>query len=84
MFALELDGLDDASARLEAYPAALAAALDAKAAELAAALVDLVQNDKLSGGVLNMRSGALRDSIAAEHLGGSGWTSLLRSAPKAT
>jgi hypothetical protein len=66
MFALELDGLDDASARLEAYPAALAAALDAKAAELAAALVDLIQNDKLSGGVLNMRSGALRDSIAAE------------------
>jgi phage gpG-like protein len=66
MFALELDGLDDASARLEAYPAALAAALDAKAAELAAALVDLIQNDKLSGGVLNMRSGALRDSIAVE------------------
>jgi phage gpG-like protein len=66
MFALELDGLDDASARLEAYPAALAAALDAKAAELAEALVDLIQNDKLSGGVLNMRSGALRDSIAAE------------------
>ena len=65
MFALTLDGLEDASARLEAYPAALAAALDAKAAELAAALVDLVQNDKLSGAVLNLRSGALRDSIVA-------------------
>jgi phage gpG-like protein len=65
MFALTLDGLEDASARLEAYPAALAAALDAKAAELAAALVDLVQNDKLSGAVLNVGSGALRDSIVA-------------------
>jgi phage gpG-like protein len=65
MFALTLDGLEDASARLEAYPAALAASLDAKAAELAAALVDLVQNDKLSGAVLNLRSGALRDSIVA-------------------
>jgi phage gpG-like protein len=65
MFALELDGLEDASARLEAYPAALTAALDAKVAELAAALVDLVQNDKLSGAVLNIRSGALRDSIVA-------------------
>jgi phage gpG-like protein len=65
MFALTLDGLEEASARLEAYPAALAAALDAKAAELAAALVDLVQNDKLSGAVLNVGSGALRDSIVA-------------------
>ncbi len=65
MFALTLDGLEDASGRLEAYPAALAAALDAKAAELAAALVDLIQNDKLSGAVLNLRSGALRDSIVA-------------------
>jgi phage gpG-like protein len=65
MFALELDGLEEASERLEAYPAAVAAALEAKAAELAAALVDLIQNDKLSGGVLGMRSGALRDSITA-------------------
>jgi len=65
MLALELDGLEEASARFEAYPAALAAELDAKATELAAALVDLIQNDKLSGGILNMRSGALRDSIAA-------------------
>jgi phage gpG-like protein len=65
MFALTLDGLDEASARLETYPAALAAALDAKATELAAALLDLIQNDKLSGAVLNVGSGALRDSIAA-------------------
>jgi phage gpG-like protein len=64
MFALELDGLEEASARFDAYPAALVAALDAKASELSAALVDVVQNDKLSGGVLNARSGTLRDSIA--------------------
>ena len=66
MFALELDGLAEATARLEAYPAALTAALSAKAAELAAKLADAVMNDKLSGGVLNAGSGALRDSIVAD------------------
>jgi phage gpG-like protein len=65
MFALQLLGFEDASARLTAYPAALTAALSAKAAELAAALADIVRNDKLSGAVLNTGSGALRDSIAA-------------------
>jgi hypothetical protein len=65
MFELKLEGLEEASARLESYPAALGAALDAKATELATALVDLVRNDKLSGGVLSVGSGALRDSIAA-------------------
>ena len=65
MFALALDGLEETSARLNGYPAALQAALAAKADELAAALADLVKNDKLSGGVLNTRSGALGDSIAA-------------------
>jgi phage gpG-like protein len=65
MFALELDGLAETSARLEGYPAVLQAALSVKAAELAAALADLVKNDKLSGAVLNTRSGALSDSIAA-------------------
>jgi phage gpG-like protein len=64
MFALEVRGLDETSARLDAYPAALQAALGAKATELAAALTDLVKN-KLSGAVLNTGSGALRDSIAA-------------------
>ena len=66
MFAIGLEGLDEASARLDALPAALAAALAAKAAELAAALADRVRNDKLAGAVLNARSGALRDSIAAD------------------
>ena len=65
MFALQLDGLEEASARLAAYPAALTAALSAKATELADALADMVKNDKLSGGVLNALSGALRNSIAA-------------------
>jgi phage gpG-like protein len=65
MAALEIRGLEEASARFDAYPAALQAALGAKATDLAAALADLVKNDKLSGAVLNSRSGALRDSIAA-------------------
>ena len=58
-------GLEETTARFDAYPAALQAALGAKATDLAAALADLVKNDKLSGAVLNTRSGALRDSIAA-------------------
>ena len=61
MFALELEGLDETSARLEGYPAALQAALGGKATELAAALADLVKSDKLAGGALNSRSGALSD-----------------------
>ena len=65
MSALEVRGLEETSARFDAYPAALQAALGAKATELAAALADLVKNDKLSGAVLNSRSGALSDSIAA-------------------
>ena len=64
MFTLEVRGLDETSARFDAYPAALQAALGAKATELATALADLVKNE-LSGAVLNTSSGALRDSIAA-------------------
>jgi phage gpG-like protein len=65
MFALQLDGLEETRAQLDGYPAALQAALSAKAAELAGALADLVKNDKLSGAVLNARSGGLSDSITA-------------------
>ena len=65
MFAIGLDGLDETSARLDGLPAALGAALAAKAAELSAALA-VVRNDKLMGGVLNARTGALRNSIVAE------------------
>src|SRR6202021_175012 len=64
MFTLDVRGVDETSARFDAYPAALQAALGAKATELATALDDLVKN-KLSGAVLNTSSGALRDSIAA-------------------
>jgi phage gpG-like protein len=66
MFALAVDGLDETSARFNALPTALGAALAAKAAQLSAALADLVRNDKLAGAVLNARSGALRDSIGAD------------------
>jgi phage gpG-like protein len=62
---LEVRGLEETRARFDAYPAALQAAHGAKATELAAALADLIKNDKLSGAVLNTGSGALRDSIAA-------------------
>jgi phage gpG-like protein len=65
MFTLEVRGLDETSARFDAYPAALQAALGAKANELTTALADLVKDNKLSGAVLNTGSGALRDSIAA-------------------
>ena len=66
MFSLEPHGLDTTSTRLDAYPSALAAALAAKATELAAALADLVKTDKLAGEVLNARTGALAASIAAD------------------
>ena len=65
MSAVTLAGIEETSARLESYPAALQAALSAKADELAAALADLVKNDKLAGGVLNTRTGALSNSITA-------------------
>jgi phage gpG-like protein len=66
MFAVELEGLDATNTQLDALPGALAAALAAKATELAAALADLVKTDKLAGGVLNARSGALQASIVAD------------------
>jgi phage gpG-like protein len=65
MFAIGLEGLDETSALLDALPAALASVLAAKTAELSAALAGRVRNDKLMGAVLNARSGALQDSIAA-------------------
>ena len=65
MSALEVRGLEETGARFDAYPAALQAALGAKATELAAALTNLVKDNKLSGAVLNTSSGALRNSITA-------------------
>lgn len=71
MFGLGIEGLEEASARIESYPAALQAALGVKADELASALADLVKNDKLAGGVLNSRTGTLADSITASVAAGA-------------
>jgi phage gpG-like protein len=66
MLGISLDGADALDRRLGAYAGALASDLAAKANALANALADKVKNEKLSGEVLNTRSGALKDSIAAE------------------
>ncbi len=66
MLKITLDGAEALQARLDAFPTALATGLAAKAQDLAGALADKVRFEKLSGEVLNARSGALRDSISAE------------------
>ena len=66
MLTLSIDGVDALRTRLDAYPAALASELAAKAQELAGALVDKVKYEKLAGQALQSRSGALAASIAAE------------------
>ena len=66
MMSVVLDGADALQARFAGFPAAMLDSLSAKAAVLAAALADKVRDDKLSGGVLNAASGALRASIVAE------------------
>jgi len=59
MFAVTLQGGDALSARFEASPAAVQAAVRAKAADLAERLRAHVVEDKLSGQVLRSKSGAL-------------------------
>ncbi len=66
MLTVTSSGDDALAARLDAFPDALRDALAAKAQTLADALADTIRSDKLSGQVLNARSGALRDSIGAE------------------
>jgi phage gpG-like protein len=66
MLTLSLDGAEALQARLDAFPAALATGLAAKAQDLASALDDKVKFEKLSGEVLNARSGALLAAIDAE------------------
>ena len=66
MLNLSIDGDDALQARLDAFPAAVLSELAVKAQALGEALADKVRNEKLSGQVLNARSGALRDSIGAE------------------
>jgi len=66
MLAVVLEGDEALKARFAALPAEIIERLAAKAALLAQALADKVKDDKLSGGVLNAVSGALRASIVAE------------------
>jgi phage gpG-like protein len=65
MITITLPNLDDVLAWVAALPDSLKAALFAKSQELAAALQDTV-GEKLSGEVLQSRTGLLKDSIANE------------------
>ena len=69
MIAVTLDGIDKLDAALQAYPDVIRAALAAKADILASALVDNIRNDKLSGQVLQSRSGALAASLVYDIAG---------------
>jgi phage gpG-like protein len=66
MMSIALDGADELRERFAGLPADMIASLSAKAAVLAQALAAKVKDDKLSGGVLNAASGALRASIFTE------------------
>jgi len=68
MFGVTLEGADALRERLDAFPTALRAELTSKSDALARALVDKV-SEKLDGGVLNARSGALKASISARVTG---------------
>ncbi|MCI4680179.1 hypothetical protein K9U39_10985 [Rhodoblastus acidophilus] len=63
MFELSLKGASELRERFDELPDALRAALTDKVEVLARALYSEVVDVNLSGGVLNARSGALRDSI---------------------
>ncbi len=66
MLQLRLDGQNELVDRFAAMPEGVRAALAAKADALAQSLYTTVVDANLSGGVLNMRSGALRSSIRAQ------------------
>jgi len=66
MLQLSLDGQNDLIDRFSAFPEQLRAALAGKADALAQSLYSAVVDDKLSGGVLNNLSGALRNSIRSQ------------------
>ncbi len=66
MFSVTFDDGGAAVGHVQTLPAAIRAALAAKAADLAARLQAHVVQDKLSGQVLQVRTGALRNSIGAE------------------
>lgn len=66
MLSLTLEGEAAQAARFRDLPRAVQAAIRAKADQLAQSLRAYVVQDELSGQVLQVRTGALRDSIAAE------------------
>lgn len=63
MLKIGMTGDAELAARLSAMPDGLRSALTAKVGSLAQALYSQVVDVNLNGGVLNARSGALRDSI---------------------
>jgi phage gpG-like protein len=63
MLQLNLDGQNDLIDRFSAMPERLRAALAAKSDALAQRLCSTVVDEKLAGGVLNVASGTLRNSI---------------------
>jgi phage gpG-like protein len=66
MFDLDVTGETALTARLSALPDAVQAAVKDRLAQLADALLAHVVQDKLSGQVLQAKSGALRNSIVLE------------------
>jgi phage gpG-like protein len=69
MLDVSISGLDELQGRLASFPGAFLAKLNLSCEELVAALADKVRSDKLGGGVLNSRSGALTASIFADVIG---------------
>ena len=65
MLSVTLKGADELDAKLDGLPAAVVAALAAKSAALANQLLTLVRS-KLTGGVLQPRTGALAASIGVD------------------
>lgn len=65
MLTVTLTGADELAARLDGVPAAVTAAIAARSAALADQLLGLVRQ-KLSGGVLQSRTGALAGSIGVD------------------
>jgi phage gpG-like protein len=65
MFA-QLEGADPLDHQLAALPSEIRERIEAKARDLAAALVAKVRDEKLSGGALETKTGALRNSISAD------------------
>jgi phage gpG-like protein len=65
MFSVTVTGADALGARLDGLPAAVAAAVAAKSAALADQLLELVRS-KVSGGVLQSRTGALAASTGVD------------------